>query len=225
MKERMLFFDIDDVLFPSTEFSHLARRNALNSMIELGLDVKYEELARMLDRVIKDRGSNYTNHFDALLENAGVVVGKRAKFVAAAVGAYHNTKAAIQPYPDVPLALLRLQGRHPLYIASDGLAVKQWDKLICMKLALFFQEVFVSESLGVQKSPQFYRKIAQLVKAKPSECVMVGDREDKDIAPAKEAGWKTVRMRREGAKYAAGKTRADGEIKSLAGLGKVLEKI
>lgn len=220
----IVFFDIDDVLFPSTEFAHLARKNALNAMIELGLDCSYGKLAKMLDGVIAEKGSNYPNQFDCLLEKLGIYEGKRAKFVAAAVGAYHNTKASIQPYPDVPLALLELKEKYQLYVASEGLAVKQWDKLICLNLAMFFREAFVSESVGVGKSMEFYRKIAAQMNAKPKECVMVGDREDKDILPAKKAGWRTVRVRREGAKYSKGKTVADAEIEGIAGLGKILER-
>ncbi|MFA5077275.1 MAG: HAD-IA family hydrolase [Candidatus Micrarchaeia archaeon] len=222
---KLLFFDIDDVIFPSTEFSNLARRNALNAMIELGLDADYERVARKLDEVIREKGSNYANHFDYLLEKLGVEREKRAKFVAGAVGAYHNTKASIQPYPDAPSALLKLREKYPLYVASEGIAVKQWDKLICMKLALLFQDAFVSEDLGVGKGPGFYRKIAGMVGVKASECVMVGDREEKDIAPARKAGWKAVRVRRKGAKYALGKSDADAEIRSLSELARVLESL
>lgn len=219
-----LFFDIDDVLFPSTEFVAIARRKALNAMIELGLNVDYKKLANLLDEVIKEKGSNYQNHFDYMLDKLGVEKDKKAKFVAAAVGAYHNAKASIQPYPDVPLALLKLREKYQLYVASDGIAVKQWDKLIIMKLAIFFTDVFVSESLGVQKSPQFYKRITLFVNAKPKQCIMIGDRENKDIVPAKEAGWKTVRIRREGAKYAKGLSVADADINSLSELRKVLNR-
>lgn len=225
MAPRKLFFDIDDVLFPSTEFSNLARKNALNSMIELGLAVHYERLEHVLEKVIAEKGSNYPNHFDILLDELGLGKGRRAKFVAAAVGAYHDTKMSIHPYPDVPFALLKLKEKYLLYIASDGIAVKQWDKLIRMKLALFFEDVFVSQDLGVRKSPKFYSKIARAVGAKADECVMVGDREDKDIVPAKDAGWLAIRIRREGAKYCEGKTTADAEISSLAELEGILEGI
>ncbi len=220
---KRLFFDIDDVLFPSTEFSTLARRNALNAIIEMGLDVSYSGLEKALDKVIEVKGSNYPNHFDALLERLGVE--ERAKYVAAAVGAYHDTKAAIHPYPDVPLTLLKLRGKYALYAASDGIAVKQWDKLIRMKLAMFFERVFVSEDTGVQKSPAFYRKIAKLADAKPETCVMIGDREDKDVLAAKSAGWKAVRVRRRGSKYSSGKSAADAEIGTLAELEKALDGI
>ncbi len=225
MAPRKLFFDIDYVLFPSTEFSNLARKNALNSMIELGLAAHYERLEHMLEKVIAEKGSNYPNHFDVLLDKLGLEKSKRAKFVAAAVGAYHDTKAAIHPYPDVPRALLRLKEKYPLYIASDGIAVKQWDKLLRMGLAMFFEAVFVSQDLGVRKSRKFYSKIARTVGAKANECVMVGDREDKDIVPAKDAGWLAVRIRREGTKYSRGKTVADAEISSLSELEGILESI
>ncbi len=225
MAPKKLFFDIDDVLFPSTEFSALARKNALNAMIEHGLNIEYEMLEHNLEKVIKKYGSNYSRHFDVLVKELGVEKNKKAKFVAAATGAYANTKAAIGAYADVPLALLELREKYPLYVASDGLAVKQWDKLIRIKLAMFFDDVFVSQELGVQKSPRFYRKIAGMVNAKPETCVMIGDRESKDVVPAKEAGWTTIKVRRQGAKYSEGETVADGEISSFVKLDETLERI
>ncbi|MEW6528704.1 MAG: HAD family hydrolase [Candidatus Micrarchaeota archaeon] len=214
-KIKNLFFDIDDVLFPSTEFSKLARKNSLNAMIELGLNKNFKTLERMLERVIKEKGSNYPDHFGIVLERLGVKKPQQAKFVAAAVGAYHDTKASIRPYSDVPLALINLKKKYILYSASEGIAIKQWDKLIRMKLALFFEDVFVSDDLHVQKNSKFYLKIAKKINAKPYQCAMIGDREDKDIAPAKQAGWYTIRIRREGAKHSKGKTKANEEICSL----------
>ncbi len=217
-KPRNLFFDIDDVLFPSTEFSKLARKNSLNAMIELGLNVNFKTLNNVLERVIKETDSNYSNHFGVVLEKLGIEKMHRAKFVAGAVSAYHDTKASIHPYPDVPLVLMNLKKRYALYVASEGIAIKQWDKLIRMKLALFFNDVFVSEDLGMQKSQEFYLKIAKIINVKPFECVMIGDREDKDIVFAKNAGWRAVRIRRKNAKHAAGKTHANMEITSLTEL-------
>lgn len=220
-----LFFDIDDVLFPSTEFSALARKNALGAMLEHGLNCTEIKLEGMLNKVIKQFGSNYPKHFDALLEKLKVAKIAQPKFLAAAVGAYHDTKTFIHPYPDVPLVLHKLKEKYPLYIASNGIAIKQWDKLIRMKLAMFFQDVFVSDELGMQKSPEFYKEIAARVNAKPNECIMIGDREDKDIVPAKKVGWLTIRIRRNGAKYSTGKTVAHAQIHSLVQIEKSFKNL
>lgn len=219
---RHVFLDIDDTLFPSSEFSELARRNALSAMVEQGLDVGIDQLRKMLDEIIEEKGSNYQNQFDELCKRLGIK--RPGRFVAAAVGAYHNTKSSISPFPEVPRALLKLkESGYKIYIASNGDSVKQWDKLIRMGIELYFDDVFVSEEIGEEKSRGFFHKVMKQLRIKPENCVMVGDREDADIVPAKKAGIKTVRIRR--GKYSEGKTAADFEIKNLRKLEKILKRI
>ncbi|HNT61024.1 MAG TPA: HAD hydrolase-like protein, partial [Candidatus Bilamarchaeaceae archaeon] len=163
-----IFFDVDNTLFPTAEFAELARRNAIRAIIETGLGKKEEELYKELNKLIREKGSNYPNHFDLLLKRMGAK--RPARYVAAAVAAYHNTKSSIQPYPEVPKTLMELKERgYTLYVATNGDAVKQWDKLIRMGIHLFFDDVFVSEELGEEKSPSFFRKAMRLAKARPKD--------------------------------------------------------
>ncbi len=220
----IILFDIDDTLFPSTEFSSLARKNALNAMLGMGLDCSYTDLSRRLDKIIEKYGSNYDKHFDKLCKQ--LKVKDSGKYVAAAIAAYHDTKTAIQPFPTVPLTLITLKERgHRLYVATRGKSTKQWDKLIRLRLALFFDGVFVSE----KKDSTFYRSVLKKLHVSPSECIMVGDREDADIAPAKQVGIITVRLFHKGGKYsnskdnfAQKKTHANYSISDLSGILKIL---
>ncbi len=217
-----IFFDVDNTLFPTAEFSELARRNAIRAMIETGMDASEEELYKELQKLIREKGSNYPNHFNLLLKRMGVK--RPARYVAAAVAAYHNTKSSIQPYPEVPKTLMELKERgYKLYVATNGEAVKQWDKLIRMGIHLFFEDVFVSEELGEEKGPGFFRKVLQKIKAHPSECIMVGDRLDGDISPAKKAGIYTIRVLQE--PYSKQKGKADAEIRNFSELLNVVKKL
>ncbi|MFH1222097.1 MAG: HAD-IA family hydrolase [Candidatus Micrarchaeota archaeon] len=218
-----VFFDIDDTLFPSTEFSELARRNAIHAMIRVGLDKSEKEIERVLLQVIGEKGSNYPNHFDEVLKQLGV--RNRARYVAAAVAAYHDTKIAILPYPEVPQLLLELRARgKKIYVVSEGLEIKQWDKLIRMQLPLYFDDVFVSEHRENGKSAEFYKRIIKTVGAAPNQCLMAGDRENKDILPAKKAGMQTFRVFR--GKYAAKPktTVADYSGRDLRQIVKIVKK-
>lgn len=56
--------------------------------------------------------------------------------------------------------------------------------------------VYSSDEIGKFKpSPEFFRSAIRAVGAEPQKCIMVGDRPDNDIAPAREAGMLTVRVR------------------------------
>jgi len=226
---KAILFDIDDTLFPSSEFAELARRNAIRAMIEMGIGRGEKELYEALMGVIRRKGSNYPNHFDLLCRKLGVK--RPSRYVAAAVGAYHNTKTAIQPFPTVPRTLLALREKgYRLYVATNGEATKQWDKLIRLQIALFFEDVFVSEEMGEEKSASFFRKVLKDLNSRPgtrgirpADCVMVGDREDADIAPAKAVGIRTIRIRT--GKYSSTPSSADFRIGEFSEIERILNSL
>lgn len=218
-----VIFDVDDTLFPTNEFAELARKKAIRAMIRMGLvNVKEKTLYDKLLKIIKKKGSNYTKHFDDLCSS--LRVKNKSKYIAAAIAAYHDTKMSIQPYSVIPSMLLKLHDEgYKLYAATNGRSVKQWDKLIRLGIALYFDGVFVSEDLREEKSPAFYYKVLKHLKTKPSECIMIGDREEYDIVPAKRVGIKTIRVRK--GKYSKGSSVADFEVRELGGILRILQKL
>ncbi|MEM4389480.1 MAG: TIGR02253 family HAD-type hydrolase [Candidatus Micrarchaeia archaeon] len=225
MRIKAILFDIDDTLFPSGEFAEKARRNAIAAMIEEGLERSADEAYAVLQSIIREYGSNYPRHFDVLLDRLGVKEN-RARLIAAGVAAYHNTKSTIAPFPDVPRTLIRLRDLgYRLYAVSEGKAVKQWDKLIRLGLDFLFHGAFISEEVGCGKSVRFYRTVARKLALKPGELLMVGDRLDKDIGPAKRAGMRTARILQ--GKYAlqAGRTKPDFEITRVGELLDILKRL
>jgi len=217
-----VLLDIDDTLFPSTEFSSLARRNALSAFISMGYCGDLPSLEERLKRIIESKGSNYERHFDDLCKELSL--DEPSRYVAAAVAAYHDTKASIAPFPQVPLVLMRLREKGiRLYAATNGNAVKQWDKLIRLGLAHVFDGMFVSETMGMLKGEGFYARILSQLRVEAGSCLMVGDREDADIAPAKALGIRTVRVLSE--RRAAEPSRADSVVKDLSSLPAIVESL
>jgi len=209
---KAIIFDIDNTLFPSTDFAELARRNAITAMIEAGMDVDENTAYRKLRKVIDRYGPNYTHHFNILLKELGLE--RNPKIIAAGIVAYHQAKTSIFPYPDVPKTIISLrESGYKLCVASEGKSLKQWDKLIRLGLHNMFHEVFVTP----KKTKKFYRSILKKLRLKPQEVLMVGDRLDKDILPAKSLGIRTVLVAREH----AGK----GADYSVRNFGELLEAI
>lgn len=217
-----ILFDIDDTLFPSTEFSSLARKNAINAMIGMGLTTPYHKLDSMLHKIISKKGSNSQEHFNELCKE--LAIKKPARYIAAAVAAYHDTKTSIQTFPKVPLTLLALRKNgYGIYAATNGNAVKQWDKLIRLRISLYFDGVFVSEEVGREKDKIFFQKITRELKCLPAECIMVGDKEDSDISPARSLGLKTVRVLP--GKYSKNPTKADFSLSDISELTTILQDL
>ncbi|RLG19331.1 haloacid dehalogenase [Candidatus Micrarchaeota archaeon] len=197
MKIKYVLIDIDGTLFPSLEFAKRARKAALEAMRKEGMHSDVSSAYKVLMNVVKEKGPNYAHHFEIMLGCLGE--GHNARAVAAGVRAYHKVKESIRPFPDVRRALgaMRKKGLG-LYIASEGKAVKQWDKILRMGLQREFVGAFISEELGVKKSPLFYRKICRKLKCKASKVAMIGDRQEKDVEPARKIGMRAYLIDRKG---------------------------
>jgi putative hydrolase of the HAD superfamily len=174
----------------------MARRNSIQAMIDAGLNVAgEEELYSKLGEIIREYGSNYPRHYDELLKAFGVKWSPR--IIAAGVVAYERTKAGyLRPYPGVVPTLIKLKENHKLGVISNGLAVKQWEKLVGLGIHHFFDIVATSEELGYSKpQKEIFEYVMKELNLKPGECVMVGDRLDTDILGGNRTGMLTVRIR------------------------------
>ncbi len=194
---KAIFFDIDDTLYDSTKLTTMARQNSIRAMIDSGLPERSEEkLYTLLNGIIKKHGSNYGKHYDKLLEELGLE--HDPKIVAAGVVAYEHTKEGyLTPFPGVIPTLLALKEKYKLGVVSNGLSVKQWEKLIDLGIHHLFDVVATSEELGYSKpQKEIFLFAVEKLGLTPSECIMVGNRLDTDILGGNVAGMKTVRLKR-----------------------------
>ena len=96
--------------------------------------------------------------------------------------------------PGAAEAVAALASRYRLTLAGNQRArVKELLRKEGLLESFAFQ--LVSEELGVAKpDPLFFQMILDSVRVEPREAVMVGDRLDYDVYPAKLLGMKTVRV-------------------------------
>lgn len=191
-----VLFDIDDTLFPTSDFARRARRNAVRAMIAAGVDAPEEVLLRELEEVIAEFSSNYDYHFDKLLTRIGAGALRhqnRALVVASGVVAYHDTKfREIAPFEDVAplLSDLRAAGTR-LGVVTNGWAVKQAEKLVRLGLADHFDAdaIFISDQIGISKpNPKLYARALSALNLDPTNAMYVGDHPTHDIAPPRSLG-------------------------------------
>ncbi|NJE31321.1 TIGR02253 family HAD-type hydrolase [Thermococcus sp. 18S1] len=193
---KVVFFDLDDTLVDTSRLAEMARRNAIENMVRHGLPVDFDTAYQELLELISEYGSNFSRHFDYLLRRLDLP--SNPKWVAAGVIAYHNTKFAyLRTVKGVRRVLLDLQrAGYRLGIITDGDPIKQWEKILRLELDAYFDEVFISDYLGVKKPHRkIFEKALRKMRVEPHEAVMVGDRLYSDIYGAKQVGMKTVWFR------------------------------
>lgn len=197
---RAILFDIDDTLFPTSEFARRARTNAVRAMIAAGLRLSEDEVQRELSEVIAEFSSNYDYHFDKLLQRLrpeALAHRNPALVVAAGVAAYHDTKfREIAPYPDVKPLLTDLRAAGLLLgVVTHGWTVKQSEKLVRLGLleVLDPNAIFISEQIGIAKpNPKLYRYALRDLDLEPAQVLYVGDSPTHDILPPKQLGMRVA---------------------------------
>jgi putative hydrolase of the HAD superfamily len=230
---RALFLDVDDTLYSTSEFAATARRAALDAMIRHGLRMPLDDAVAELAEVIAEFGSNYPHHYDRLLRRLPIDFlppGNPAILVAAAVGAYHDTKyRSLFPFRDVPEVLAKLSASTDLTIGviTEGLEIKQAEKLVRLGLTEWIARdaIFISDQIGISKpNRKLYLRACASTGVEPPEAMYVGDHPENDIAPAKSIGMVAVRHRWQGGKHAReeGGVKADYEIRGFQELIPIL---
>ena len=126
------------------------------------------------------------------------------------------------PFADAAetLAALKARGYHLGIIANQNAGVAQ--RLDTWGLLQYFDVVAASAELGVAKpGREIFEKAFEMAGCQPCDAVMVGDRLDNDIRPAKALGMKTVWIRKGLAKYQPADNAADWIIDTLSDLNEI----
>ncbi|MEA1993457.1 MAG: TIGR02253 family HAD-type hydrolase [Euryarchaeota archaeon] len=214
---KAVLFDLDDTLYNSTALSQRARRAALRAMINEGLDIELEKGYRDFMRIVEEYGSNYSKHFNRFLkEKLGQV---DYMLLASAVIAYHNTKFAyIRPFDDtVPTLIELIRRKRRLGIVTNGIAIKQWEKILRLGLEHFFEFVIVSSEVGSEKpSSEIYGVALKKLALSPEEVTVV-DNKKEDLKGAEDLGMQTVLLTRVSDAEYKPKIRRLSEITDLIG--------
>jgi len=190
---RAVYFDIDDTLYDTSGFAELARKAALSVMIDAGLPLNSQEAYVLLREIIKEKGSNYDKHFNVLTKQ---VFGKENPLlIALGMITYHNVKfALLRLFPETisVLIYLKKKGYH-LGVISNGLTIKQWEKLIRLDLYHFFDEVVTSEEAGVEKpNKEIFELAMNRMNCEPHMSVMIGNNFREDIIGAINVGMSAI---------------------------------
>ena len=188
-----VFFDMDDTLYDTSGFASIARRAAVKSMVHNGLQCSEEEGYEHLMEIVREKGSNYSKHFNILTND--INGSEDPLIIVNGIITYHNTKfAMLKLQPDSFAILLYLKSKgYKVGLITNGKEFKQWEKLIRLGLYPFFDEIVTSESVGVEKpDAKIYQIAMDRLNVTKGTSIMVGNNFDVDIMGAYNAGMQSM---------------------------------
>jgi putative hydrolase of the HAD superfamily len=95
--------------------------------------------------------------------------------------------------PNAREILSYLKSNYKLFIITNGFKEVQNVKLQNSGLTGFFEKVYISEDIGIQKPDvRIMKFVLNDIGATANECIMIGDDQDVDIACARNAGMDQV---------------------------------
>jgi len=190
---KAVFFDVDDTLYDTSGFAKLARKAALQAMIDAGLPLESKEAYILLREIIDEYGSNYDKHFNVLTKR--VFGEEKPLLIALGMITYHNVKfALLRLFPLTTKTLIYLKEKgYCLGVISNGITIKQWEKLIRLNLHHFFDHIVTSEAAGVEKpNTRIFKLALQKMGVRAEKSVLVGNKFSEDIIGALNSGMSAI---------------------------------
>jgi putative hydrolase of the HAD superfamily len=131
----------------------------------------------------------------AALESVGLESEEIAKRSALRYDAYRKKYYTLFPGAVDLLSSLRAEGKK-LGMVTNGLSETHREKIASLRIGEFFDAIFIADEVGMLKpDPRLFAHACTVLGSAPARSAMVGDRYDRDIRGAIEAGLFTIWLR------------------------------
>jgi len=160
--------------------------------------------------------------FETLYEELGVTADP-----AASSAAYMDNMSSVHFFlPGAEAAVKSLAKRFRLFLVSNGTASAQERRLASAGLYPYFEQVFISQLVGVNKPAKefFDRCFARIPDFDPAKAMIVGDSLSSDIQGGINAGIRTCWIN-PNHKTAPAERRPDHELESITQLEALLDRL
>ena len=224
-----LFIDLDDTVLDFQKAERIALAKTLQSF---GLEPEAEVLSRYhlinkgywerLERKEVTREALLVDRFGDLFAEYGMSVDP----VQCARTYEKNLGTGHYFLPGAREAVESLSKKYKLYLASNGTSHVQAGRIESADIAQFFQGIFISQEIGVNKPDveYFNRCFARIPGFDRAKAMIVGDSLSSDILGGKQAGIRTCWVNPTG-KPAPADLTPDYEIKALSDLENLLNSL
>jgi HAD superfamily hydrolase (TIGR02253 family) len=221
---KAVVFDLDNTLVDFMIMKRQAIDAAINAMRDAGLKLPEDKIRERINQIYSEKGIEFQSVFDELLFSEFSKIDY--KILSAGVIAYRRAReAALVSYPHVTMTLINLSKRDiKLGVVSDAPAREAWLRLCYLNFHHIFDAVVTFDDTGKRKpDPEPFRKILGLLNISPSEALMVGDWEERDVVGAAQVGMKTV-FARYGNTFGTEASNADYRIDDITQVIDIVER-
>jgi putative hydrolase of the HAD superfamily len=221
---KAVIFDLDNTLIDFWRMKRIACEEAIDAMIDAGLKIPKKKALDALYKLYFQEGLEDPQIFQKFLKK--MTGGVDYKKLAYAIVAYRQARSGfLHPYAGTKSALIKLKEKWlKLAIVSDAPKLKAWIRLVSMRIDDFFDVVVGLEDTGREKPSRLpFRAVLAQLKVKPEDCLMVGDRPDRDMKGARQLGIKTCWAKYGYMRKTKPKGKWDYEINSIEELVNIVE--
>lgn len=233
----VVLFDLDDTLHDDTLAYHSAAEEVAHEVAaEHGIDALALKAAYIAEAEgFWQRLTAEALHvklelvraqmWQSALASVGIVDEVLAQQSAHRYNDYRKKYYALFPGAVDLLRTLRERGKK-LGIVTNGLSETHHEKIALLRLGEFFDAVFLADEVGMVKpDPLLFAHACRKLGAAPARSAMVGDRYDRDIRGAREAGLYTVWFNVRGEALPAAAPDPDAICTSIADVARVLYSV
>jgi putative hydrolase of the HAD superfamily len=232
---KAVLFDLDDTLHDDTSvYQDAAEEVAREIAVERGIDAvalkaayvaEAEGFWHRLDPTdLKETMAGVRRRlWGSALGRIGIADDALALRSADHYHEYRRKRYVLFPETFAVLNAERERGRK-LGLVTNGFSETHREKLELLRLGDLFDAVFIADEVGMVKpDPLLFAHACRTLETSPAHTAMVGDRYDRDISGALEAGLATVWLNLRGEPLPAGARPPDAECSTIEEAGRILQ--
>jgi|SRR5579872_918932 len=230
---RGLVFDLDDTLCDDTSSYHAAALDVARELARahaVDPDALKEAYIREADgfwqrltheELGKSIGSLRERMWAAALAAVGIAEPSAAM---QAAELYNEARRKyLTLFPDVERQLGRWRSTYRLALLTNGFAETHREKIVLLEIEAYFDAILIADEVGMVKpDPRVFLHACERLGTAPRETVMVGDRYERDIVGAIEAGLRTVWVNVRAESVPPGSPPPDATIETITDLDAAL---
>lgn len=215
---RCIVFDLDDTLYTEWDFVSAGFGYVAKELEHLGFG-RLEAIQKTLSDIHWKEGREH------VFDKAAARLGFPVTLVPDLVRIYRGHPPSVQLAPDAIVVLDAFRARIMLGCVTDGIADVQRRKVEALGLSHWIEGIIFTDDLGREFWKPHPRSIEMLCGrfgVRPDETVFVGDNPKRDSKAARNAGVRSVRIRRPGGYFSQMSESADMADYNIASLTELL---